>query len=347
MSEAEADAAVRDARPAARAQVFGRPVAIARVCRLGGVASKQAWAIDPDPATDIPPLLLRRLGGGFLHDHTLSLGDELAVIRAAVASRVPAPPTFGSLLKVAGRDAFLMQRMPGEGVGRRIVQRDEFGTARARLPTQMAQALASIHQIKPSAVPELPLPPLKDAVAPRIVTKLEQKLDEAPDPHPAIEVGLAWLRRHMAASGATAAAPPVLVHGDFRIGNLLVDNHGLVVVLDWEFAHWGHPLEDLAWPLVRAWRFGRDQLRLGGVGSATEFLAAYNQATGHQFTQKELAWWELAGNVRWAITCLMQAKRHLSGAEPNVELAVLGRLCSEVELEILELVTEATHAGQT
>jgi len=347
MSEAAADDAVRLALPAALENAFGRPIAIAKTWRLGGGASKQAWAIDPEPASHAPPLLLRRLGGGFLHDHTLSLGSELAVIRAAEASGILAPPTFGGLLEVAGRDAFLMQRMPGEGLGRRIVQRDEFRAARAQLPKQMGQSLAAIHQIKPSVLVELPLPPVQEAIAPRIITKLEKKLDEAPEAHPAIEAGLAWLRRHLSESGATTPRDPVLVHGDFRVGNLLVDATGLVTVLDWEFAHWGHPLEDLAWPLVRAWRFGQDHLRLGGIGTATAFLAAYNQAAASAFTLKELTWWEVAGNVRWAITSLMQAKRHLSGAEPNVELAVLGRLCSEVELEILDLIMEGAHARPT
>lgn len=161
-----------------------------------------------------------------------------------------------------------------------------------------------------------------------------------------IEAGLAWMRRHQNESGAGAAAPPVLVHGDFRVGNLLVNAQGLAAVIDWEFAHRGHALEDLAWPLVRAWRFGRHELHCGGVGTLDDYLDAYNAAAGSHFTRRQLFWWEMAGNVRWAISCLTQARRHLSGAEKNVELAVLGRLSCEVEMEIVHLLEEARDAGQ-
>src|SRR5437870_4170831 len=72
----------------------------------------------------------------------------------------------------------------------------------------------------------------------------------------------------------------VPVHGDFRLGNLMVGPDGLVGVFDWEFAHVGDPAEDLGWPCVRSWRFGRDDLDLGGVGRSEEFFAAYESASG-------------------------------------------------------------------
>jgi aminoglycoside phosphotransferase (APT) family kinase protein len=118
----------------------------------------------------------------------------------------------------------------------------------------------------------------------------------------------------------------------------MVDEEGLVGILDWEFAHLGDPAEDLAWPLVRAWRFGVDHLRLGGIGEVEPYLEHYNALTGRRITFEELFYWEVAGNVRWAIGSLNQAKRHLSGQERSVELAVIGRLASEVEYELLSLL---------
>jgi len=348
-----ADAAVVAALPAALAAAIGTPLDVQKVWRLGGGASKEAWAVDAMLQGQPQHWLVRRMGGGVLHDHTLSLATEHAVIRAAHAAGVPVPQPLGFIADLAGRDAFVMQRVGGEGVGRRIVRNlklDTHAQAARRLPQQMAVALAGIHGIPISAVPQLPPPAGLDTAAQRTVAQLERKLDEAGEPHPAIELGLQALRRRISDSGADQPHDVVLVHGDFRIGNLLVCEEGLVAVIDWEFAHWGHALEDLAWPLVRAWRFGRDDRHLGGVGDLLPYLAAYNEAAGTAYTPKQLAWWELAGNVRWAITCLTQARRHLSGAEPNVELAVLGRLACEVEHETLHLLQqqarEAGDAGQ-
>ena len=130
----------------------------------------------------------------------------------------------------------------------------------------------------------------------------------------------------------------MLNHGDFRVGNLILDGGGLIGVIDWEFAHLGDPAEDLAWPLVRAWRFGVDHLRLGGVGEVEPYLERYNALADREVSLEDLFYWEVAGNVRWAIGALNQARRHLSGQERSVELAILGRLAAEVEYEILSLL---------
>jgi hypothetical protein len=111
-----------------------------------------------------------------------------------------------------------------------------------------------------------------------------------------------------------------------------------VAVLDWEFAHVGDPLDDLAWPVVRAWRFGADDLRLGGVDSVEPYLARYAELTGADVTPAELDAWEVLGNCKWAVGCLNQGRRHLSGEDRSVEFAVLGRLAAEQELELLDLI---------
>ena len=121
----------------------------------------------------------------------------------------------------------------------------------------------------------------------------------------------------------------------------MVDPHGLVAVLDWEFAHVADPAEDLAWPLVRAWRFGADHRRLGGVGEVEPYLERYAQLTGREVPLEELYAWEVLGNCKWAIGSLSQARRHLRGEERSVELAILGRLAAEKEYELLDLIERA------
>jgi aminoglycoside phosphotransferase (APT) family kinase protein len=162
---------------------------------------------------------------------------------------------------------------------------------------------------------------------------MEQELHSVDEPHPAIEYGIAWLRAH-----APEPLLDVVGHGDFRIGNVAVDERGIVALLDWEFAHLGDPRDDLSWPLVRAWRFGAADKHVGGVGDLEPYLERYAVLTRLEVAPEDLHWWEVLGNVKWAVGCLTQSRRHLNGQERSVELAVLGRLSAEMEYELLDLI---------
>ena len=311
---------VREAFQAALAWMLGREVEISEPVLVAGGASKEAWAVDADGER----LLVRRAAVGVIHGHTLSLEHEFEVLRAAFDAGVKVPRPHGYVPDLAGREAFVMERLEGETIGRRIVQRPELAAARDGLPVQLAEELAKIHAIPPER-----LPFLEEARLERMV----DELDEFGEPHPAIELGLWWLRENR-----PPARDPVVVHGDFRIGNVVVDEHGLVGVLDWEFVHVDDPVRDLAFGLVRAWRFGVPEKRLGGVGEVEPFLERYNELTGRDVRPAELDYWEVAGNVSWAIGCVTQAQRHLTGQDRSVELAILGRLGAEVEYEICSLL---------
>jgi aminoglycoside phosphotransferase (APT) family kinase protein len=285
---------------------------------LAGGASKEAWAIDAGGER----LLVRRAAVGVIHKHTLSLADEFAVLEAAHEAGVKAPRPIAYIPDLDGREAFVMERLDGETIGRRIVRMDDLPP---ELPTQLANELAKIH-----AIPRTRLAFLQEANLERMV----DEFDEVGEARPAIELGLWWLREHR-----PPPREPVIVHGDYRIGNVVVRPHeGLVGVLDWEFAHVDEPVRDLAFALVRAWRFGVPDKRLGGIGDVEPYLERYNELTGLDVRPEELDYWELAGNVGWAIGCLTQMQRHLSGLDRSVELAVLGRLGAEVEYEICHLL---------
>jgi aminoglycoside phosphotransferase (APT) family kinase protein len=260
-----------------------------------------------------------------IHRHTLSLRDELAVLEAAHEAGVKAPRPYGYIPDLAGREAFVMERLEGETIGRRIVQKEELARAREALPVQMAEELAKIHAISAERVSFLPQSRLE---------QMAEELEEVDEPHAAIELGLLWLRENR----PPALRPLVVTHGDYRIGNLVVGDGGLVGVLDWEFAHLDDPVRDMAFSLVRAWRFGMPEKRLGGVGDVEPYLERYNELTGLAVRPAELDYWELAGNVAWAIGCLTQMQRHLTGQDRSVELAILGRLGVEVEYEIVNLL---------
>jgi aminoglycoside phosphotransferase (APT) family kinase protein len=315
---------VVDTPPDWAAELEERVGAIDSMRLLAGGASKEAWAVEACGER----LLVRRAAGGVIHADTLSLAHEFAVLQAAheAGVRVPRPVTY--LGALGGREAFAMEIVEGETIGRRIVSRPELEGARRALPEQLAAELAKVHAI--------PLERVAFLLEHDVLEQFEAELDSVGEPHPAIELGLRWLD-----DNRPEPIEPVVSHGDFRLGNIVVSERGLEYLLDWEFAHVGDPREDVAWPLVRAWRFGADELHFGGIGDVAPYLDRYVELTGRDVAEDDLFWWEVLGNVKWAVGALTQSRRHLTGQERSVELAVLGRLAAEMEYELLDLLERA------
>ena len=122
------------------------------------------------------------------------------------------------------------------------------------------------------------------------------------------------------------------------IGNVVVSERGLEYLLDWEFAHVGDPREDVAWPLVRAWRFGVDGLRLGGVGEVEPYLERYDELTGRTIAARGPV---LVGGARQRQVGDRSADAVAPaplGTRPERRVAVLGRLAAEMEYELLDLL---------
>ena len=214
-----------------------------------------------------------------------------------------------------------MERLDGETIPRRLLRDDAYATARAGLAHRLGEVLARIHQVDPDSIPGLPH---LDALGQ--VTELYEAFAE---PRPALEIGLRWLAEHRPAPAADA-----LVHGDFRIGNLMVGEDGLRGVLDWELAHRGDPRQDLGWLCTKAWRFGSAS-PVGGFGTRADLMSGYAAGGGVPPDEETQRWWELYGTMYWALLCRRQAERYLADAEPSIELAVLGRRVCEQEYDIL------------
>ncbi len=204
------------------------------------------------------------------------------MIAAAEEAGVKVPHPVAYLGELGGHEAFAMELIEGETIGRRIVRQPPPG-----LELQLAEELAKIH-----AIPAQRLPFLRTG---DVLERFVHELDTVGEPHPAIEYGLWWLREHR-----PEPMPDVVSHGDFRLGNIAVSERGLEYVLDWEFAHLSDPREDVCWPVVRAWRFGADERRLGGIGEVGPYLERYAELTGRTIAEADVLWWEVLGNVKWA-----------------------------------------------
>jgi len=267
--------------------------------------------------------------------------DEFRLLAATRAAGAPVPqPMFVGEAEL-GRPFYLMERLAGETIGRRLVRDERFAAARRVLPAQLAEALAAIHRVPlnagsppTDALDFLPRPAPGQPVVESELDRLDELYRQITvEPHPAFEIAFRWLRGRQPAGNDVA-----LVHGDFRIGNVMVGEEGLRAVLDWELAHVGDPFEDLGWLCVRSWRFGMDHLPLGGIGQREELFAAYARASGRDVDPEAVRFWEVYGNLRWGVFTLVQVRSFLDGLSPSVELASIGRRTAETEWELLNLI---------
>jgi aminoglycoside phosphotransferase (APT) family kinase protein len=318
----------------------GSSVHVLAAHQLAGGASRDTWGVDVNVATGPEAgrhsYVLRRDSGGTITDDALSREQEFRLLETVYTAgvMVARPRWVCADPAVLGAPFLIVERLEGESVGRRVVRDASLAEARAKLPRQMGEQLAQIHAVQLSAALDfLPRPDPGESPAACAVKGCAQQLARLGEPHPALMLAFRWLGKH-----APACDESVLVHGDFRLGNLMVGPEGLAGIFDWEFAHVGDPAEDLAWPCVRSWRFGNDHLRLAGIAAPDEFWASYREHCGRTVDAFHLRYWEILGNFRWAVGCIAQAHRHLSGQAKSIEFASLGRRTAEMELELLDLI---------
>jgi len=275
-------------------------------------------------------LVLRRDPGSNMGSSDRS--TEYRLLEAAAAAGVPVPKVQ-FLLEPEDDigDGFVMDRIAGETIPRRILRDDEYADARPLLTAQCGAIAAQIHAVDLAGLPELAIQGPREQIE-----QYRAILDALGEPHPAFELGLRWLEEHISLTGPDA--PPRLVHGDFRNGNFIVGPEGIRSVLDWELSHLGDPVEDLGWLCVKSWRFGNLDQPVGGFGTTEALLAAYEDAGGEKVDPEHLHYWETFGTLKWGVICEMQCFSHLHGLVRSVELAALGRRIAETEWDLLELI---------
>jgi len=307
----------------------GTPVTVGPVSRLSGGASQETWSFDAVVGGQDQPLILRRAppGAELRGSGNAGLAAEAELIRRAGAAGVPVPEVVAVLRPQHGLgDGFVMRRLRGETLGRRVA-----AAHRPALAWQCGAALARIHSVDMAGGPDLRrTQPLAE------VAHLADWHGRHGTVRPVFQLALRWLADH-----APADVVPALVHGDFRNGNLMVDldadGGALVGVLDWELAHLGDPMADLGWLGVNSWRYGRHQRPVGGFGHWAQLFDGYRSAGG-TVDEARVHWWQVLGSLRWGVICESMGQAWLSGAEPVMEKAAIGRRASEAEIDLLDLL---------
>ena len=316
-----------------REQSGADSVSIANEMRLTGGAIQENRALDVEiaggPLAGRLALVLRTEAKSSV-PLSQPVAHQFAYLKLAgsVGMTVPEPLWRSDDPGIVGTPFYLMRRVPGEALGNRVVRQGP----NPALAERLGRELARLHAIVPS--PEAPdflgAPP--DDPAAESIALYRRFLDAEPMPHAAIEWGLRWLETHPVAPGEI-----VLCHHDFRTGNYMVEDGRLTGILDWEFAGWSDPMEDVAWFCARCWRFGANRLEAGGIADRAPFYAGYEAESGRRIDPVKIHFYEVMAHVRWAVIALHQCGRHLSGAERDLELALIGRRLPELEYEILSL----------
>jgi aminoglycoside phosphotransferase (APT) family kinase protein len=322
-------------------QAGASKVEVSGLRRLAGGSSRQVWSLDAVVNSDRLELVLRvdPTSGGSAGELARSGGfnGEFELLRAAHAVGVPVPRPYWWCgdPELLGGPFYLMDRVEGETIARRIFRSEELESAREKLPAQLGAALAKVHEIDPhtDALAWLPGPPPGRSSPESQLDQLRLMLDAAPSPTQVGEWAYRWLAKHL-----PDERDRTLVHGDFRIGNVIVGPEGLRSVLDWELAHVGDPHEDLAWMCTKTWRFGNFDRPVGGVGPREPFYAAYEAASGRKLDRDLLHYWETLSSLKVLGVWIIQMRAYLTGILPSVEQAAIGRRMAETELDLLELL---------
>lgn len=266
---------------------------------------------------------------GFVLD-AADIGKEARLLRAAEKAGVVLPHI---LADDADTGTIISEYVEGESIPRRILRLVEAQAGLgSRLTSDCGTALAMIHQI--------PIEHFRDlndlSNSDRYADEMEQLLESLSTPHPTFRLGVRWLRRHK----LDAASEPTVIHGDFRLGNFLASDQGISAVLDWELTHLGDPMEDLAWLCLRTWRFGADDLAVGGFGSVEELRSAYEKAGG-EWRDDAFQWWTVARTLWWGLGLARQVQAYMEGASNSIVLAASGRRVVELEYDLLCLMDDS------
>ena len=299
---------------------------VEKLARLSGGASQETWALDADGE----PLILRRSPGGAPRESAsaVPLATEAIVIEAARNAGVACPRVRLVLKPEDGAgEGYLMDRLPGETIARKILRDAEFAEVRPKLARQCGEILARIHQVD--------IAPLKSVLpvidGPTQLRHYRDLYDAYDYPHPVFELAFKWLEPRLA-----KAKRQTLVHGDFRHGNLLISPARVEAVLDWELTHIGDPLEDIGWICTNSWRFGVAEKVVGGFGDLEDLLAGYESAGGGHVDVEDVRSWIVYGSLKWGVMCMTMYQGFLR--DHSVERAAIGRRSSETEIDLVNLI---------
>jgi len=295
---------------------------------LTGGASKEIWKFEVSNAKQSIKMILRR-GSGIEGPLAIKTADEARIQKEVIKVGAPVPIILAvSKNEEELGDAYIMHFVEGESIARKILRDKEYKKALPILAYQCGEAIAKIHNVDINNFSFLPKKPAEDQLE-----DLYSTYQSFEQPSPVFEYAYLWLKKQDFSNFQES-----LVHGDFRLGNIIVNAEGLQSIIDWELAHIGNPLQDLGWVCGNSWRFGKNDKVVGGFGKLEDLLEGYNSISKLKVNKEMVKCWQVFGTFRWGVICLIQAYAHLNGAINSIEKAAIGRRVSETEIDIVDLL---------
>jgi aminoglycoside phosphotransferase (APT) family kinase protein len=276
-------------------------IKISHLLRIPGGASRETWmfkAVWHDAAgRQSGEMILRK-------DPPASLLEtdreaEYAFYSTFAGSEVPVPHMrwLENDISHVGGAFFIMDRIPDIEAAPRLLLEPRYDAVRSKVADEMYRILGAIHRFDWRGAPA---ENWAKAVTPETCWSTELDHWEGVinanelSPQPIARAGIRWLR----ANPPPPAQRVSVVHGDYRIGNVLYAIDGSIRgVVDWEMAHFGDPLEDFAWSIMEDWQWARDG-RPGGVITLEEATHVYEAASGLKVDPAALHWWSVFSCVK-------------------------------------------------
>jgi aminoglycoside phosphotransferase (APT) family kinase protein len=311
----------------------GEPVEVRNLARISGGASRETYRYDAVMGGGTRGYILRRDPPGSLIDTDRRV--EFLAIRSFEAKDVSAPRAI--LLEEQGaelqRPFFIMERVDG-GTAPSAFQDDPYGAHAQAIGDRFFSIMGTIAG---TPIDGLPILEVVDPPAPEDCWRRELdywsdviEVDEE-HPQPIVRAAIRRLRKD-------PPPPPVklaIVHGDYRSGNFLHDGAGhIVALLDWEMAHIGDPLEDLAWAMDPLWT-AIGETRVSGMVPRDEALAIWRRASGLEIDPKALKWWSLFASVKGQAIWISAAKEWRASGMTEPILGVSGWYTARRQDQIL------------
>jgi len=295
---------------------------------LTGGASKEIWKFEVSNAKKSTKMILRR-GSGIEGPLAIKTADEARIQKEVIKVGAPVPKILAvSKNEEELGDSYIMHFVEGESIARKILRDKEYKKALPILAYQCGEAIAKIHNVDINNFSFLPKKPAEDQLE-----DLYSTYQSFEQPSPVFEYAYLWLKEQDFGNFQES-----LVHGDFRLGNIIVNADGLQSIIDWELAHIGNPLQDLGWVCGNSWRFGKNDKVVGGFGELEDLLEGYNSVSKLKVNKEMVKCWQVFGTFRWGVICLIQAYAHLNGTINSIEKAAIGRRVSETEIDIVDLL---------
>ena len=295
-----------------------KTIEVRSVRRLMGGYSKETYLVRLDEGAGEKTIVIRKDGYGLPTGSSVT--GEFAVLNEVHALGVPVPEPLWLEQDTAPFAAAFMAVSHVSGTTANQILPTE-AAARNAWADELARVVARLHgsTLRPNA-------DVREVLRTDIAELRRRLAERERQPHPGLSIGLAWLETHVE---DLAGRPACRVHGDIGFHNMLMQDDKLAALLDWEFSHFGDPVEDLA--MIRPF--------LEQIDAWPRFLTAYESQSGMTFNPVSARYFAVWTEVRNLIACLGSLNSLLLPQVKDTALCVAGTIyIPKYEVAVLDAV---------